>query len=116
MPLTNTAIKKAKPSPKPVKLGDARGLYLLFNPVGSKLWRWKFRVLGKEKVLALGAYPDVPLAQAREGVDVDFHPKLTPPTGVNSGWHLTRGAREVFGLELCKGPRIGNFCRHRELV
>jgi len=39
------------------------------NPVGSKLWRCKYRVLGKEKVLSLGAYPDVSLAQAREGVD-----------------------------------------------
>ena len=69
MPLTDTAVKKAKPGPKPVKLSDGRGLYLLVNPVGSKLWRCKYRVLGKEKTLSLGAYPDVSLAQAREGVD-----------------------------------------------
>ena len=69
MPLTDTAIKKVKPGPKPVKLSDGRGLYLLVNPVGSKLWRCKYRVLGKEKVLSLGAYPDVSLAQARDGVD-----------------------------------------------
>lgn len=69
MPLTDTAIKKAKPSDKPVKLSDGRGLYLLVNPAGSKLWRWKYRVLGKEKVMSLGAYPDVSLAQAREGMD-----------------------------------------------
>jgi integrase len=69
MPLTDTAIKKAKPGAKPVKLSDGKGLYLLVNPAGSKLWRWKYRVLGKEKVMALGAYPDVSLAQAREGVD-----------------------------------------------
>ena len=69
MPLTDTAIKKIKPSATPVKLSDGRGLYLLVNPVGSKLWRWKYRVLGKEKVLALGAYPDVSLAQAREGME-----------------------------------------------
>jgi hypothetical protein len=55
--------------PKPVKLSDGKGLYLLVNPVGSKLWRCKYRVLGKEKVLSLGAYPDVSLAQARDGVD-----------------------------------------------
>jgi hypothetical protein len=67
MPLTDTAIKKAKPGAKPVKLSDGRGLYLLVSPAGSKLWRWKYRVLGKEKVMALGAYPDVSLAQAREG-------------------------------------------------
>ena len=69
MPLTETAIKKAKADDKPIKLSDGRGMYLLLNPIGSKLWRWKYRVLGKEKVLSLGAYPDVSLAQAREGVD-----------------------------------------------
>ena len=66
MSLTDTAIKKAKPGDKPVKLSDGKGLYLLVNPVGSKLWRWKYRFLGKEKVMSLGAYPDVSLAQARD--------------------------------------------------
>ncbi len=70
MPLTETAIKKAKPGAKPVKLSDGKGLYLLVSPAGSKLWRWKYRVLGKEKVMALGIYPDVSLAQAREGMAV----------------------------------------------
>lgn len=69
MPLTDTAIKRAKPGAKPGKLSDGKGLYLLVSPAGSKLWRWKYRVLGKEKVLALGAYPAVSLAQAREGQD-----------------------------------------------
>ena len=68
MPLTDTAIKKIKPGDKPVKLSDARGLYLMVNPVGSKLWRWKYRFLDKEKVMSLGAYPDVSLAQARDGM------------------------------------------------
>ena len=48
MPLTDTAIKKIKPDTKPVKFSDGKGLYLLVNPVGSKLWRWKYRVLGKD--------------------------------------------------------------------
>ena len=69
MPLTDTAIKKAKPGDKPIKLSDGKGMYLLVNPAGSKLWRWKYRVLGKEKVMSLGAYPDVSLAQARDGLD-----------------------------------------------
>ncbi len=69
MPLTDTAIKKAKPGDKPVKLSDSKGMYLLVNPAGSKLWRWKYRVLGKEKVMSLGAYPDVSLAQARDGME-----------------------------------------------
>jgi integrase len=68
MPLTDTAIKKIKPGDKPVKLSDGKGLYLMVNPVGSKLWRWKYRFLGKEKVMSLGAYPDVSLAQARDGM------------------------------------------------
>ncbi len=66
--LSDAAVKKAKPGEKPMKLSDGKGLYLLVNPVGSKLWRWKYRFLGKEKVMALGAYPDVSLAQARDGV------------------------------------------------
>ncbi len=69
MPLTDTAIKKVKPGIKPVKLSDGKGMYLLVNPTGSKLWRWKYRVLGKEKVMSLGSYPDVSLAQAREGLE-----------------------------------------------
>ena len=69
MPLTDTAVKRVKAAAKPIKLADGRGMYLLVNPGGSKLWRWKYRVLGKEKVMALGAYPDVSLAQARNGVD-----------------------------------------------
>lgn len=68
MPLTDTAIKKAKTDVRPVKLSDEKGLYLLVTPTGSKLWRWKYRLDGKEKVMALGAYPDVSLAQAREAM------------------------------------------------
>ncbi len=69
MPLTETAIKAAKPTAKPRKLTDERGLYLLVNPNGSKLWRLKYRIAGKEKLLALGAYPDVTLRQARDRRD-----------------------------------------------
>jgi integrase len=70
MPLTDTAVKKAKPGLAPMKLSDGKGMYLLVNPSGSKLWRWKYRVLGKEKVMALGAYPDVSLAQARDSLAI----------------------------------------------
>ncbi|OVZ62533.1 integrase [Pigmentiphaga sp. NML030171] len=65
MPLTDTAVRQAKPQDKPRKMADGGGLYLLVNQVG-KYWRWKYRYQGKEKVLALGVYPDVSLAQARE--------------------------------------------------
>lgn len=65
MPLTDTAIRTAKSSEKPYKLADEKGLFLLVNPNGSKWWRLKFRVDGKEKLLSLGTYPDVGLKDAR---------------------------------------------------
>lgn len=65
MPLTDIAIRNAKPASKPYKMGDTGGLYLLITPAGGKLWRLKFRVAAKEKLLALGAWPDTSLAVAR---------------------------------------------------
>lgn len=66
MPLTDVAIRRAKPSAKPQKLADGGGLYLLITTAGAKSWRWKYRVAGKEKLLTLGLYPDVSLAMARD--------------------------------------------------
>ena len=66
MSLTDTAIKTAKPAAKPYKLFDEKGLYLLVDPRGTRLWRLKYRVAGREKVLAIGVYPEVSLAKARE--------------------------------------------------
>ncbi len=65
MALTDLSIRTAKPEGKARKLFDTRGLFLLVSPTGSKLWRMKYRHQGKEKLLALGRYPDVSLAQAR---------------------------------------------------
>ena len=65
MPLTDPAVRQAKPGAKPVKLSDEKGLYLLIQPTGSKLWRWKYRYTGKEKLMPLGSYPEVSLASAR---------------------------------------------------
>lgn len=64
--LTNTTVKNAKPHKKPYKLTDRQGLYLLVKPNGGKFWRLKYFVAGKEKLLALGAYPDISLDEARE--------------------------------------------------
>jgi integrase len=69
MSLTDSTIKAAKSKDKPFKLSDAHGLYLLINPSGSKLWQWKYRVGGKEKKLAIGAYPTIGLQQARQRRD-----------------------------------------------
>ncbi|MBD9499514.1 DUF4102 domain-containing protein [Pseudomonas sp. PDM17] len=65
-PLTDSALKVAKPKDRPYKLSDGEGLYLEVMPNGSKLWRLKFRFNGKENRLALGTYPTVPLQQARK--------------------------------------------------
>lgn len=69
MPLSDTTVRNAKAKAKPFKLADERGLYLLVGANGSKLWRFKYRAAGKEKLLALGAYPDVGLKLARERRD-----------------------------------------------
>ena len=66
MKLTATKIKKAKPAAKAYKLSDGDGMFLLVNTNGSKYWRLKYRVAGKEKQFALGTYPEVSLAAARE--------------------------------------------------
>jgi integrase len=64
--LPAVSVNQAKPKTKPYKLSDGGGLYLLINPNGRRYWRLKYRVNHKEKVLALGVYPDVSIAQARE--------------------------------------------------
>lgn len=65
MPLSDLAVRKTKPGPKPIKLSDAGGLYLLISPAGSRYWRWKYRYGGKEKLMAFGVFPEVSLANAR---------------------------------------------------
>ncbi|MGF6764816.1 integrase [Paraburkholderia sp. GAS33] len=69
MALTDTALRSAKPQPKAKKLFDGGGLFLLITPTGHKYWRYKYRFTGKEKLLALGVYPDVSLAAARQKRD-----------------------------------------------
>lgn len=65
MALTDTAIKAIKQEVSPKKYSDANGLFLLVQPNGSKLWRYAYRFLGKQKTLSLGAYPVVGLRDAR---------------------------------------------------
>lgn len=69
MPLTDTAIRKAKVGAKPARIFDGGGLYLQVSPAGAKLWRFKYRFDRKEKLLAFGSYPDVSLASARQRRD-----------------------------------------------
>lgn len=66
MPLTDSALRNAKPTDKTQRLFDGEGLYLEVSPSGGKWWRLKYRMAGKEKRLSLGTYPDVSLRDARE--------------------------------------------------
>jgi hypothetical protein len=58
MPLTDTAIKNAKPRSKPWRSFDSGGLYIEISPAGGKWWRLTYRIGGKEKRLSLGVYPE----------------------------------------------------------
>jgi integrase len=66
MPLSDTAIRNAKPQAKPIKLTDGGGLFLIVAPAGGKWWRYSYRFDGKQKTLSLGTYPDISLKDARE--------------------------------------------------
>jgi integrase len=67
--LTDIAIRNLKPGPKPRKIGDSGGLYILLKPTGARLWRLQYRFAGKTRTLCLGIYPTVSLAMAREERD-----------------------------------------------
>lgn len=102
MPLTDFAVKSAKPKAKPYKLADGGGLHILINPNGSKLWRLKYRYFGKEKLLSYGKYPYISIADARakreeakkhlaHGVDPAHQKKLAKFTAA-------KAAATTFGL------------------
>ena len=87
-PLSETKIRNCKPAEKDYKLADGYGLYLLVTSTGGKLWRFKYRIGGKEKLISLGAYPEVGLADARDrrtearrlvesGIDPSQHKKAS---------------------------------------
>jgi hypothetical protein len=69
MSLTDAKARTLKPAERPYKISDGEGLFLLVNPNGSRLWRLTYRYDGKQKLLALGAYPDVPIREARRKRD-----------------------------------------------
>jgi integrase len=92
MPLSDVEIKKSKSREKPYKRFDGGGLYLLVNPNGSKLWRLKYRVDGREKLLAYGSYPLVPLKDARAWRD---RSKRLLLDGVDPGVHRRSAKNEA---------------------
>jgi integrase len=66
MPLNDAQIRTAKAQAKPYRLSDGKGMYLEVTPSGGKYWRMAYRFDGKRKLLALGVYPDVPLAGRKD--------------------------------------------------
>ncbi len=109
MPLTDTAIRGAKPTDKPQKLFDGHGLFLFIPPNGAKSWRLKYRFQGREKLLTLGTYPQLSLKEAREksaearkllsgGVDPSAHKQVaarsaqTTFEAVAREWHANKKA------------------------
>lgn len=68
--VSDVALRGAKPADKPYKIAAGGGLYLEVTPGGSKLWRWKYRIGGKENRFAMGSYPELSLKEAREEAEV----------------------------------------------
>jgi len=106
--LIATAVKQAKPKPKPYSLSDGGGMYLLVNST-AKYWRYDYRFAGKRKTLALGVYPEISLKQAREkhqaarenlasGIDPSSHKKATRAAAHDS----TANSFEIIALEWSK--------------
>src|SRR5664280_2265568 len=69
IPLSDMKVQKAKSKDKPVTLFDGGGLFLMVTPTGGKLWRFKYRLDGREKKIAFGAYPEISLQDARQKRD-----------------------------------------------
>ncbi|MBE0597450.1 MAG: integrase arm-type DNA-binding domain-containing protein [Desulfuromonadales bacterium] len=69
VPLTDAQVKNAKAGSSDFKLFDGKGLFLLVTQTGGKLWRFRYQFDGKDKTIALGKYPEIPLAEARKRRD-----------------------------------------------
>lgn len=95
MPLTDSALRKIKPGPKPYKRADEKGLFLqVGTKPGALYWRLKYRFAGKEKLLALGVYPEVSLKLARQKRD-DARRLLDAGTDPSEARRAEKIARKV---------------------
>ena len=115
MSLTDIAVKTAKPLPnKAYKLSDEKGMYLLVHQNGSKYFRLKYRFAGKEKILALGVYPEISLKQAREkrddarklisdGIDPSEHRKASRQSKVEDGLNNFEVVAREWGVKMLAG-------------
>ncbi len=124
MSLSDTAIRKAKSADRPVRLFDGGGLYVEVSPSGGKLWRLKYRFDGKEKRLALGIYPEVSLAKARERRDDGVRYKDRDNRAWLSGYGAHDTARRITPeagsdrtpASLCGTRLLGNRVRPHQVL
>ena len=135
-PLTDAKVRTIKSAEKPQKLFDGGGLFLLVTPTGGKLWRLKYRFGGIEKLLAIGAYPQTSLAEARQkrdqasalmlnGVDPSDTKKAQKAAGAqetetfeviarewhtkfSASWAASHGDKIIRRLELYVFPWLGD--------
>lgn len=113
MPLIDPKVKNAKSGDKAYKLADAHGLYLLVQPSGGKLWRYDYRFNGTRKTLAIGCYPIVGLAAARDELN-KARVKLaagTDPSGAKRALKDAKKARDENGFEAIAREWFAKFSK-----
>jgi integrase len=112
MPLSDTEIRKAKPTPSRQRLFDGGGMYLEVTPAGGKLWRLKYRFDGKEKLLSLGTYPEISLKEARKRRE-EGRQLLAEGTDPSAQRKAVRHARKVATLNTLEATARA-WLDHRE--
>src|ERR1035441_4050408 len=108
MALTDLKIKGARPNPKTYHLTDGNGLFLAIQPNGSKLWRWKYRFKGKFRLMALGSYPGVSLANAR-AAHAEARSKLLKGTDPMAERKAEKGAATLANQTAVAGEAVNSF-------
>jgi integrase len=118
MALNYQKLKELKPEAKPYKVPDERGLYVMVNPNGSLYWRFRYRFLGKDNAIALGTFPDVSLACAREkrdearrllanGIDPGVHRKIMKKAEIENATNTFEIiAREWFAKQTTRWSKV----------
>jgi integrase len=125
--LNDTRIRNAKPAERDTKLTDFDGLYLLVRPNGSRLWRFAYRFGGKQKQIALGAYPHVTLAEARDrreaarkllagGKDPSVERRLEKIAKAAGGNSFREVAEEFLGKQRREGRSEATLNKNRWLL
>lgn len=127
MPLTDAKIRATKPSDKPIKLTDGAGLYLEVRPTGTKLWRYRYRILGKENLFAIGEYgdtkPKISLADARAAaraarvlVKQGMHPSHERKTAQLANHAENANTFEVVASEWIEKTKAGSSAYYRQQI